>query len=87
MQKSEDDLPRCHDWRNYNNSNFDNGITHQGDCGSCYVLSALSALESRIKIKTNLTVKLSKSGTLSCDLYNQGCNGGYPELVYKFGME
>ena len=51
------------------------------------MLSALSAFETRIKIKTNKTVRLSKSGPLSCAIYNQGCNGGYPELVYKYGME
>jgi len=26
---------------------------------------------------------LSTSGVISCSRYNQGCNGGYPELVAK----
>ena len=70
-----------------NGTNYDSEVSHQGDCGSCYVISALSALESRIRIKSGRNVRLSKSGPLSCAIYNQGCNGGYPELVYKYGME
>ena len=70
MMGSTDGLPRCHDWRNVNGTNYDNKIEHQGDCGSCYVLSALSAFETRIKIATNMTVSLSKSGPLSCAIYN-----------------
>jgi len=86
---STDSVPRCFDWRDQNSINYDTPVQHQGDCGSCYAVAALSAIESRIRIKTNNTShpKLSVSGVLACSRYNQGCNGGYPELVAKFGMD
>ena len=86
---SNEALPRCFDWRNHNSINFDSPVQHQGECGSCYVVAALSSIESRIRIKSNnkYTPKLSVSGALACSRYNQGCNGGYPELVAKFGMD
>lgn len=52
-------------------------------------MSALSALESRIRLKSKNKYKpnLSINGALSCNFYTQGCNGGYPELVAKLGQE
>lgn len=46
-------------------------------------------MESRIKIrsKNKYKPKLSVNGVLSCNMYTQGCNGGYPELVAKLGLE
>ena len=86
---SDNDIPRCFDWRLNDGVNYDTPIKRQGDCGSCYALSTLSMIESRIRIKSKLKYKpfLSSSGTLSCTFYNQGCNGGYPYLVVKEGFE
>ena len=46
-------------------------------------------MESRIRIKTNNRLKptLSPSSPVGCSRYNQGCQGGYPYLVGKFGKE
>lgn len=78
-------MPRCLDWRNINNTNYDTPIKRQGDCGSCYSVALLSALESRIRIKSRNREQpiLSNSNMISCSRYNQGCNGGYPYLVAK----
>lgn len=83
------ELPKSFDWRAHQAINYDTPVVHQGECGSCYVVAALSAIESRIRIQSNNTQKprLSVSGVLSCSRYNQGCNGGYPELVAKFGKD
>jgi cathepsin C len=82
-------MPKCHDWRNYNGVNYDTPIKRQGDCGSCYAVAMLSAVESRIRVKTKNQEKpfLSNSEAISCNSYNQGCNGGYPYLVAKHGHE
>lgn len=89
QSSSSDKIPRCFDWRDQNSINYDTPVEHQGECGSCYAVAALSAIESRIRIRSNNTLKpkLSVSGVLACSRYNQGCNGGYPELVAKFGMD
>lgn len=88
-ESSLENLPKSFDWRAHNTINYDSPVVHQGECGSCYVVAALSAMESRIRIQSNNTQKprLSVSGVLSCSRYNQGCNGGYPELVAKFGKD
>ena len=83
----ENGLPKCFDWRNIDKVNYDTPIKSQGDCGSCYAEAFISALESRIRIKSKLTAKpfLSTSNTISCSRTNQGCNGGYPWLVGRYG--
>jgi len=50
--KYSNGLSRCYDWRNINETNYDTPIKRQGDCGSCYSVALLSALESRIRIKS-----------------------------------
>lgn len=82
-------LPLEFDWRNVDGTNYDSPVRKQGECGSCYAIAATSVLESRIRIKSNNRLKplLSPSSILSCSRYNQGCFGGYPYLVGKFGQE
>ncbi len=46
-------MPRCFDWRDIKGVNFDTPIKRQGDCGSCYAVAMLSAVESRIRIASN----------------------------------
>ena len=52
-------------------------------------MAALSSMEARIRIKSDLKLSptLSITGSLSCSRYNQGCNGGYPYLVGKQGHD
>jgi len=82
-------LPLEFDWRNVDGTSYDSPVRKQGECGSCYAIAATSVLESRIRIKSNNRMKplLSPSSILSCSRYNQGCFGGYPYLVGKFGKE
>lgn len=82
-------LPENFDWRNVDGANYDSPIRKQGECGSCYAIAAVSVMEARIRIKTNNRLKpiLSPSSIISCSRYNQGCAGGYPYLVGKFGRE
>ncbi len=60
---------------------------NQGHCGSCYAVSTLNMLESRLRIKHKIEEKLSLDHVINCSVYNQGCDGGYSYLVLKFGHE
>jgi len=82
-------LPQKFDWRNVDGTNYDSPVRKQGECGSCYAIAAVSVMECRIRIKSNNRLKpiLSPSSILACSRYNQGCFGGYPYLVGKFGRE
>ena len=77
-----DDLPKELNW-----TSLIQPSGHQGNCGSCYVFSAMEMAQARIKKNYNETVKLSVQYSLNCNYFNQGCDGGYPTLVHKFGSE
>jgi C1A family cysteine protease len=85
----ETKLPKNWDWRNVGGKNYLPPIYTQGGCGSCYTFSAISTLEARLRIQTNLKDQtlFSKQYPISCNFYSEGCNGGYPILVAKFSKE
>lgn len=70
-------------------------VPDQGGCGSCYAVGATGMMSSRLMIKyPELQKEWSKSGTriswqqhLDHNPYNQGCDGGYPYLILKWGFE
>lgn len=74
------ELPEQFDWRNVNGVNYVSPVRNQGECGSCYAFSSLAMLESRLRIMTNNTLKVSFSpqDIVSCSKYSQGCMGGFP---------
>eukprot|EP00933_Yihiella_yeosuensis_P044601 TRINITY_DN39869_c0_g1_i1.p2 TRINITY_DN39869_c0_g1~~TRINITY_DN39869_c0_g1_i1.p2 ORF type:complete len:560 (+),score=88.44 TRINITY_DN39869_c0_g1_i1:28-1707(+) len=78
-------LPCSLDWRNHKGHNWLSGIRNQGSCGSCYAMAFMTSLESRIRIKYNEPNhhRYSPQHVLSCSVYNQGCDGGFPYLVGK----
>jgi C1A family cysteine protease len=86
---SEDALPKNWDWRNVGGTNYVPSIKRQGNCGSCYVFSSITCLESRLRIQTNNQdrTQFSKQYALSCNFYSEGCDGGYPFFVGKFFNE
>jgi len=83
------DLPEHFDWRKYQGENYDSPVRNQGNCGSCYAMATIAVAESRIRILSNLKDKaiLSAQAVVSCSIYNQGCDGGYPYLVGKHAMD
>ncbi len=85
----EETLPLNWDWRNVGGVNYVPEVRSQGNCGSCYVFSTMTTLESRLRIKTNNKDRtlFSKQFPLSCNFYSEGCDGGYPVLVAKFLQE
>ena len=82
-------LPLNWDWSNVGGKNFIPKVEAQGNCGSCYIMTTIDMLNSRLWIKTNLQDKtrFSKSHALSCNFYTEGCEGGFPLLIGKFFSE
>ncbi|KAL8270953.1 hypothetical protein Esti_005108 [Eimeria stiedai] len=73
------------------------GAPDQGDCGSCYAITTSTILTSRQACllwiryfdRDDIFGKMHVSamqGT-NCNVYNQGCAGGYVFLALKFGHE
>ena len=81
-------LPASVDWRQ---EGVVNPIKDQGQCGSCWAFSAVTALESIGKIKKSTLYSLSEQQLVDCstDQGNMGCNGGYMDAsfdyIIKFG--
>ena len=82
-------LPKNWDWTNVGGVNYVPKVKEQSDCGSCYIMSSVSGLETRLRIKTNNSdkTKLSENYFLNKSFYTEGCEGGYPILIGKFGSE
>ena len=78
-------LPAKWDWRSVDGMNYDIPTRLQGDCGSCFAIAAVTALEIRVAIKSKGKdrTSLSPQEVVSCSMTNQGCAGGYPFLVGK----
>ena len=59
------------------------------ECGDCYLVASLSCIESRIRIATNGKLKptLSNKQQKDCNWYVEGCEGGLPINVAKYGWE
>jgi len=88
-EMDEEKLAKNWDWRNVGGKNFLPRLRRQNSCGSCYVFSTVSSLESRLRILTNNQdqTEFSRQFPLSCSFYTEGCDGGYPILVGKFFKE
>jgi C1A family cysteine protease len=82
-------LPKNWDWRNVGGVSYVPNPRRQLNCGSCYIFSLVSSLESRLRILTNNKDKteFSRQFPLGCSFYTEGCQGGYPFLVAKFFNE
>jgi len=62
-------------------------IKNQGNCGSCWAFSAVSAIEGAYGIKYNSQAHpqgLSEQHLVSCDTVNAGCNGGWMDDAFNF---
>lgn len=78
-------LPCALDWRNRFGQNWIPKIRNQGHCGSCYAFAFMTVMESRLRIATKNPNRplMSPQHVVSCSVYNQGCDGGFPFLVGK----
>jgi len=71
------------DWRS---RNVVAPVRDQGQCGSCYAFSSISAIETAYAIKRGSLIYLSEQQLVDCSSSygNGGCNGGLPDFVYKY---
>lgn len=62
-------------------------VKDQGECGSCYAFSAISAIEGLYRINNKNNYDLSEQQVIDCsdDTYgNLGCNGGTMTNVFAY---
>ncbi|KAI5098626.1 dipeptidyl peptidase 1 precursor [Silurus meridionalis] len=86
LRKMAAGLPEQWDWRNVNGVNYVSPVRNQASCGSCYSFATMGMLEARIRVQTNNTQQpiFSPQQVVSCSLYSQGCDGGFPYLIGKY---
>ncbi|XP_032530254.2 uncharacterized protein LOC116779861 [Danaus plexippus] len=54
-------------------------IKDQGHCNTCYIFSAVGAIEGWLARRTGRLISLSEQEALDCDIYEDGCKtGGIP---------
>lgn len=75
-------LPKEMDWRALN---MTSPVKNQGKCGSCYIFSAISALESQYLINTYNRPEFSEQALLNC--LDSGCNGGWMSWVWEYMLD
>ncbi len=83
-------LPSNFDWRSEFGGAVETPVVNQGSCGSCYAIAGADAATMRLRVQAKGADKstiLSAQNVVSCSDYNQGCAGGYPFLVGKFGED
>jgi len=93
--------PRELNWATMDGGKYATPIQEQGSCGSCYAIALVDVANMKRKIGgfdagglrfratpgEERSPKFSVQSALSCTALNQGCEGGYPYLVGKFGQE
>jgi len=82
------DTPDAFNWKDLNGKDWTTPAKNQGNCGSCWLFGAISALESVINIKEDcpdLNPDLSEQYVLSCLPLAGSCSGGnVQQFVYYF---
>lgn len=79
-------LPNYFDWRNYKGGNWMSPVRSQARCGSCWIFSAVGAVEGTYNIEQgnpNLDPDLSEQDLVSCGP-GGGCMGGYPHVAINY---
>lgn len=74
-------IPESFDLRNINGYDFTGNVRDQSECGSCFTMAFIQAIESRLKYKyAHLGEKaaepLSPQFVLMCNYMAEGCEGG-----------
>jgi C1A family cysteine protease len=71
-------LPSSFDYRNRHNQSWLTPVRNQGGCGSCWAFGSVGATEGMINLYFNqhINADLSEQDLVSCDIQNDGCNGG-----------
>ncbi len=83
------DAPKELDWRNMTGVNYVSPVRNQAACGSCFSFASTAMVEAAVRIATKNQQKpvFAPQEIVSCSTYSQGCNGGFPMLVFKWGED
>lgn len=57
---------------------------YQGDCGDCFVMAGIAAIEAHACIYNNVCEKLSELDAVECT--KQKCGGGQFYELFDFGL-
>merc|ERR1712194_50442 len=93
VKKSAADLPKNHNWSNFNGQNFVTIMRNQHIpqyCGSCWAHSTTSVISDRISIMRKAAfpeINLSPQVLLDYDYEDNGCHGGDFMSAFKFIKE
>jgi len=76
-------LPQGFDWLDKDGKNWVPRPINQGSCGSCYAVATVTMMTARRRIQEQDpdAEQFSIEFPLFCSEYNQGCDGGYPNLI------
>ena len=84
---SVDQLESSLDWRDHN---VVSPVKDQSYCGSCYIFSAVAAMESAYMLASDGTnvYQFSEQAYLNCNNYvDDACQGGMIEMAWQIAME
>lgn len=74
-------FPDTFDWRNYG---FETHVRDQGECGSCWAITAAGALEGAHARFNGFAYSLSAQQLVDCSKQDYGCDGGWFDTAFKF---
>merc|ERR1711981_971610 len=79
-------IPQNFDWVDLN---MTSPVKNQGSCGSCYAFASMGMFEARARVQTNGAWQplFSEQDVVSCTNLAQGCSGGFPYLISKYGQD
>jgi len=73
-------IPESYDFRNIDGYDFTGPLRDQAECGSCYTVGFIQAIEARLKLKYGHQQNippLSPQFMMQCNYMNEGCEGGW----------
>lgn len=76
----DNEVPLEYDFRNINGYDFTGPLRDQAECGSCYTMGFIQAVEARLKLKFGHLGEqpaLSPQFLMQCNYMNEGCDGGW----------
>lgn len=76
-----DNMPTDFDWRPLGAVT---GIKNQKQCGSCWSFSTAQDIEGTHFLATGNLTSYSEQQLVACDIYNDGCDGGWPYTAMQY---
>ena len=87
VEEEDIDVPESYDWREAYPDCVQPVQSVGTNCSASYAFATLSAVEDRICMSNNQTVKLSTQEVVDCDPNSFGCDGGYVNKVLNWGRK